>query len=66
MITLQECHCHYHDESGPFKVKHIVACCSTCTFCSKKIKLGFYDSHKEECESEWKKLIEKIGDSSLE
>lgn len=46
-IVGDECHCGCHAPDSP--MKHVVACCTICPLCSKRIKNMDYMDHKEKC-----------------
>lgn len=52
----EECHCRCHTSNN---VKHIIACCMSCPVCTKNIKPFSYKKHVEECEKDYKELLEK-------
>lgn len=46
-IIGDECNCGCHDPNRG--MVHVVACCSICPLCSKRIKNMDYQSHKDKC-----------------
>lgn len=49
-----ECGCHHNDN-----IMHIVACCSQCSVCEKRIKYNF-DKHHTECKNDLLEKMEKV------
>lgn len=48
MADFSECECKCHDPNGPV-LKHIVACCSPCKTCNKRIKNHWAVAHENSC-----------------
>ena len=42
----EECDCHCH---GNPHVRHIMACCSSCSHCGKRIEITELQAHTEKC-----------------
>ena len=43
------CKCICHEPGA--KIRHIRACCYTCSQCNQSIKFDFWNKHKENCKA---------------
>lgn len=54
MLFDEFCKCLCHVEGT--HVKHIVACCSRCSVCYKRVKMHACEEHQKECAEKMEKL----------
>ena len=59
----EDCNCNCHGSFG--HVSHCVPCCSTCSYCHKRISYGYMDKHEKECRDVYDPLINTVRLSEL-
>jgi hypothetical protein len=58
MIFGECCDCQCHEEGR--HIKHIMACCQTCSFCNKRIVFTMYETHRAKCEDLHNPLVNGV------
>jgi hypothetical protein len=49
MFGKEVCDCRCHDTDSGLKIRHIVACCYTCSVCQLKIRSARHIEHEKNC-----------------
>ncbi len=57
------CKCRCHSEG--LHIEHIVACCTTCSGCHRRIRMSNYDEHHEKCLDKFDPKINTVRLSEL-
>ena len=57
--TLDSCDCFCH-RSLPGTVMHVMACCTTCDYCNRNVKIFSANNHQEQCSMNPKNMKQPI------
>ena len=58
VIEFDTCDCSCHDKDFPGV--HVMACCTECHRCRRRISLGFEGQHEKRCKERWDETMRLV------